>query len=251
MKISKVFAIASAAVLMVACGGPAIEGSQEVKALYPSKSQIDSASYLLGINFGSMIKGYGFGELNYNQMVEGIKDFMKAKGDGRDSAFVKQFKIDPNEMNDVLDGFLKDRRAYVNALNTEKGQQYIENFLKESGAQKTESGLAYKIIEPGSDVKAVSDKDTVWVNYRGTSIDGTEFDKGEDIDFPLGQVIRGWTEGMKLIGEGGKIQLVIPAELAYGERAQRNIEPNSTLVFDVELNKVAPYVETAGDEEEK
>ena len=248
MKISKIFAIASAAVLMVACGTPAIEGSQEVKALHPNKAQVDSASYLLGVNFGSMIKGYGFGNLDYDIMVKGIKDFMNAKGDGRDSTFAKQFKIDPNTMNTFLDEFLTKRRAYVNALNDEKGNAFIEKFLQEEGAQKTESGLAYKIIEAGSDVKPVSKQDTVWVNYRGTLIDGTEFDKGEDVQFVLGGVIPGWTEGMTLVGEGGKIKLVIPANLAYGERGQRGIEPNSTLVFDVDLNKVAPYVEPATEE---
>lgn len=251
MNISKFFAIASAAALIVACGTPAIEGSKEVKALHPNKAQVDSASYLLGVNFGSMIKGYGFGDLDYDLIVKGMKDFIKAKGDGRDSTFAKQFKIDPNTMNTFMDEFLQERRAYVNALNNEKGQQFIENFLKESGVEKTESGLAYKIIEPGSDVKPVSDQDTVWVNYNGTLIDGTVFDKGEDIDFQLGGVISGWTEGMKLIGEGGKIKLVIPAELAYGERGNRGIEPNSTLVFDVELNKVGKFVEKPDQEEEK
>ena len=242
MKIIRLLVIASAAVLVMACG-PRLEGSPEVQALHPNKARVDSASYLLGVNFGSMIKGYGFGELDYDLMVKGMKDFMKAKGDGRDSAFVKQFKIDPNAMNTFMDEYLQQRRAYVNALNDEKGRAFIEKFLQEEGAQKTESGLAYKILEPGSEVRPASKQDTVWVNYRGTNIDGSEFDKGEGIQFVLGGVISGWTEGMQLIGEGGKIKLVIPAELAYGERANRGIEPNSTLVFDVELQKVRPFVE--------
>ena len=80
MKISKIIAIASAAVLMVACGTPAAEGSKEVKALLPNKAQVDSASYLIGVNFGSWIKGNNFGEINYDQMIKGIKDWMKAEG---------------------------------------------------------------------------------------------------------------------------------------------------------------------------
>ena len=130
MKISKIFAIASAAVLMVACGTPAAEGSKEVKALLPSKSLTDSTSYLIGVNFGSWIKGNDFGEINYDQMLKGIKDWMKAEGTPQDSAFFKQFKVDPNQMNEVLDGYIQKRRAYTGALNTEKGAKYIENFLR-------------------------------------------------------------------------------------------------------------------------
>ena len=245
MKISKLFAIASAAVLMVACGTPAAEGSKETKALLPSKSLTDSTSYLIGINFGSWIKGNNFGDINYDQMLKGIKDFVNAKGNMQDSTFTKQFKVDPNEMNEVLDGYLQKRRAYTGALNLEKGAKYIENFLKEEGAMQTESGLAYKIIEAGNAKKAVSDQDTVWVDYKGTLLDGTVFDENQDINFTLNRVIKGWTEGMKLVGEGGKVQLVIPGELAYGEYGNRNIEPNATLLFDVTLNKVGTFVEPA------
>ena len=248
MKISKIFAIASAAVLMVACGTPAAEGSKETKALLPNKAQTDSASYLIGVNFGSWIKGNNFGEINYDQMIKGIKDWMKAEGTPQDSTFFKQFKVDPNMMNEVLDGYIQKRRAYTGALNVEKGEKYIENFLKEEGAMQTESGLAYRIIEPGSDRKAVSDQDTVWVDYKGTLLDGTVFDENKNISFPLGRVITGWTEGMKLIGEGGKVKLVIPGNLAYGEYGNRNIEPNATLLFDVTLNKVGTYVEPVQEE---
>lgn len=243
MKITNIIAIASAAVLIVACGAPKAEGSAEVKALLPSAKQIDSASYLMGVNIGSFLKGNDFGEVDYNLFIKGIKDFVNAKGDMRDSTFNDQFKISPEKMNEVLDPFLQKRRAYRTALNGEKGAQYIEKFLQEEGAQKTESGIAYKIIEPGTGKKAVSDKDTVWVDYKGTQLDGTVFDKNENISFSLNQVIPGWKEGMKLVGEGGKIQLVIPAELAYGEYGTRGIEPNSTLCFDVTLHKVGTYVE--------
>lgn len=249
MKIFKIFAIASAAVLMVACGTPAVEGSKEVRALLPNKTQLDSASYLIGVNFGSWLKGNNFGEINYDQMLKGIKDWMKAEGTPQDSTFFKQFKVDPNEMNAVLDAFIQKRRAYTGALNAEKGEKYIEQFLKEEGVQQTESGLAYKILEPGNDKKAVADKDTVWVNYKGSLLNGDVFDQNDNISFTLRQVIKGWSEGLKLIGEGGKIQLAIPAELAYGENGNRTIEPNSTLLFDVDLLKVGTYVEPVAEPE--
>lgn len=251
MKISQIFATLSAAVLMVACGTPAAEGSKEVRDLLPNKAQIDSTSYLVGVNFGSWIKGNDFGDLNYDQMIKGIKDFMTAKGTPQDSTFGKQFKIDPNEMNTVLDGFIQKRRAYTGALNKEKGADYIANFLKGEGTAQTESGLAYKIIEPGNENKPVADQDTVWVNYKGALIDGTVFDQNDNINFQLNRVIKGWGEGLKLVGEGGKIQLVIPGDLAYGEYGTRGIAPNSTLVFDVDLNKVGHYVAPAEEPAKK
>ena len=105
----------------------------------------------------------------------------------------------------------------------------------------TESGLQYKIIEAGNDVKA-GPKDTVYVHYTGTLIDGTEFDASdktkEPVKMMLNRVIKGWTEGLQLVGEGGKIQLFVPDSLAYGARNMGKIGPNSTLIFDVNVEKV-------------
>ena len=241
MKLFKVFALASAVVLMVACGSPVIEGSKEVKALYPNKAQIDSASYLLGVNFAAWLKNSSFYEVNYDEMVKGIKDWMNAKGTPQDPDFFEQFKVDPNNMEEILQAYVKKMSAYLGALNSEKGEQYIREFLREEGTQITDSGLAYRIIDPGNDKKPISNKDTVWVNYKGTLLDNSVFDENEDIHFTLEDVIPGWAEGLKLIGVGGKIILVIPADLAYGERGNLAIEPNSTLVFDVDLLDVHPF----------
>ena len=121
MKISKIFAIASAAVLMVACGTPAAEGSKEVRDLLPSKSLTDSTSYLIGVNFGSWIKGNDFGEINYNEMLKGMKDFINAKGNMQDSTFFKQFKVDPNQMNEVLDGYIQKRPQHREGCEVHRG----------------------------------------------------------------------------------------------------------------------------------
>ena len=234
MKIAKLFAIASAAVLVVACGSPKVEGSKEVRDLLPSKGQVDTTSYLLGVNFGLVITQNNFGDLNMAQLEKGIKDALNAK---------EQFKIDPSDMNMVINNYLQKRTAYEGALNKEKGDKFRREFYEKNSADSTASGIVYLIQDSGSDVRATSDRDTVKVNYRGTLIDGTEFDKNEGIEFPLNRVIPGWTEGMKLVGEGGKITLVIPAEKAYGERGPRNIGTNATLVFDVDLLEVKPFVE--------
>ena len=248
MKLQKLLLAASAALLVVACGSPKVEGSKAVQSLLPSKGETDSTSYLLGVNFGMVITQNGFGDLNMSQVEKGMKDALNAKeGQPMDSAFVKQFKIDPNKMNEVINGYLQKKTAYEGALNKEKGDKFRKEFAVKNSADSTASGIVYLIQDSGSDVRATDDRDTVKVNYRGTTIDGKEFDKNEGIEFPLNRVIRGWTEGMKLIGEGGKITLVIPANLAYGERGPREIGSNSTLIFDVDLLEVHPYKEPAAE----
>ena len=244
MKLVKFFAIASATLLMVACGSKQVEGSKAVRDLLPSNGQVDTVSYLLGVNFGLVITQNGFGDLNIAQVQKGMKDALNAKeGQPMDSVFVKQFKIDPSEMNMIINSYLQKRTAYEGALNKEKGDAFRKDFYTKNSADSTASGIVYLIADSGSEKRALSDRDTVKVNYRGTLIDGTEFDKNEGITFPLNRVIKGWTEGMKLVGEGGKITLVIPANLAYGERGPRNIGTNSTLIFDVDLLEVHPFVE--------
>ena len=244
MKLNNILLAASAAILVVACGSPKVEGSKQVRDLLPTKGQIDTTSYLLGVNFGLVMTQNGFGDLNMAQIQKGMKDALNAKeGQPMDSAFVKQFKIDPSDMNMIINSFLQKRTAYEGALNKEKGDKFRHEFAVKNNADSTASGIVYLIQDSGSDVRATDDRDTVKVNYRGTLIDGKEFDKNEGIEFPLNRVIRGWTEGMKLVGEGGKITLVIPANLAYGERGPREIGANSTLIFDVDLLEVHPYVE--------
>ena len=244
MKLVKFFAIATASMLVMACGTPKVEGSKEVKALLPSGGQVDTVSYLLGVNFGLVMTQNGFGDLNMAKIQKGMKDALNAKeGQPMDSVFVKKFKIDPSDMNRIINEFLQKRMAYEGALNKEKGDAFRKDFYVKNSADSTASGIVYLIQDSGSEKRAMSDRDTVKVNYRGTLIDGTEFDKNEGIDFPLNRVIKGWTEGMKLVGEGGKITLVVPSNLAYGERGPREIGVNSTLIFDVDLLEVKPYVE--------
>ena len=236
MKFSKFIAIASAAVLMAACGGNAVEGSKEVRDLLPNKSAVDSVSYL--------------SEVNYSKLVDGIKDWMKAAGTPADSNFVKQFKINPEEMNELFDSFISKRRDYTAALNKEKGAAYLDANKAKEGWQVTESGLQYKIIEAGNDVHP-TEQDTVWVNYKGTLINGDVFDQNDDVRFTLNRVVKGWQEGLQLIGEGGHAELAIPSDLGYGEYGSRGIEPNSVLLFDVTLNKVGKFVEKAEEPAKK
>ena len=248
MKISKIFAIASAAVLIVACGAPAVEGSKETRDLLPKKAQLDSASYLVGVNFGYWIKNNNFSDLNYNEIVKGIKDFMKAEGDQQDSAFVKQFKINPEEMNRIVSEFIEKRNAYTAAVNREAQTKFFDEVKKKAGVQTSPTGLAYLIKEAGNDNKP-SEQDTVFVHYKLSLKDGSVIEEvAEDqpsVMLMLNRVIPGWTEGLQLLGEGGKATLYVPAELGYGERGANAIEPNTPLVFDIQLDSVKHYVAPA------
>jgi FKBP-type peptidyl-prolyl cis-trans isomerase FkpA len=120
----------------------------------------------------------------------------------------------------------------------DKGKAFVEQAAKESGAVKTPTGLVFQSLTPGKG-KSPTAADTVKVHYRGTLIDGTEFDsslkRGQPVEFPLSNVVPCWTEGLQLMKVGGKAKLVCPAELAYGDRGQGSIPPGATLVFEVEL----------------
>lgn len=253
MKTFKFFAAIVLGLATVACAPKAVEGEGgetvpeklTAKDFAPTKADIDSVSYLLGINYGSFLKSYDFADVNYSKMVQGIKDFMNAEGMPRDPEFGEQFKINPDKMNDVLNKYLENRHNYKMVVNKEAGEKFLASNKNKEGVVETESGLQYKIVNPGSEEK-IGVKDTVWVKYCGKLLDGTVFDEvPEDADavrMQLDRVIKGWTEGMQLIGEGGEIDLFIPAELAYGEQGNQAIEPNSTLIFNVKVDKVGKYV---------
>lgn len=238
MKSVKFIAIAATALVMASCSN-----APKVDAPAPTKGMVDSVSYLMGINFGYFIKANNFADqlsdLNMAEIKKGMIDFLKAEGNMGSEEFNASFEINPDMMNEVFGNYISTRNAYTAAQNTAKGAAFLEKIAKKDGIIKTESGLLYEIIEDGNDVKA-SAVDTVWCSYKGTLIDGTEFDSSDsDVQFTLDRVIPGWTEGMQLIGEGGHIILYVPADLAYGERgAGPKIGPNSTLIFDVTISKV-------------
>ena len=242
MKTLKFIAIAAAAATLAA----SCQSAPKVDEPLPTSAEIDSVSYLIGVNFGYFIKANNFAEklsdLSFSQIKKGMADFINAQGGMGTEEFNASFKINPDKMNEVFNSYITKRNNYIAAVNKAEGEKFLEELYSKGGIEKTESGLLYQIIEDGNDVKA-SAKDTVWVQYTGTLIDGTEFDASdkdaEPVKFTLDRVIKGWTEGMQLVGEGGKIKLYVPAELAYGERgAGAMIKPNSTLIFDVEVIKV-------------
>ena len=258
MKTKKFFAAILIGLVAFACTpkaeeqaaeAPAEGAEEQVEAPAPekkiTKAMIDSVAYLVGVNFGSFIKGYDFGDLPYSKVKKGMSDFLKAKGNPRDEEFSKQFKIAPEEMNTLFNEYLELRRNAKLADNKAREEKFLEKNKKKAGVVETETGLQYKIIEPGTDKKAVSVKDTVWVLYEGKTLDSEVFDsaKDEPVRFILNRVIRAWGEGLQLVGEGGEIELYCPAALAYGERGNQGIDPNATLIFNIKVDRVSNFVE--------
>ena len=243
MKAIKFFAAALAVAFAVSCNSSAPKVAVDVEM--PTAAEVDSVSYLIGVNFGSFIKCNNFAEnlkeLDMAQVKKGMEDFLKAEGNPYDPTFGEQFEIDLNKMGEILNGYLTKKMEYKKAVNKKLGEEFLAKNILKNDVDSTATGLQYTIVAAGADEK-IQPQDTVWVNYKGTLLDGTVFDENDSTKFVANRVIKGWTEGLGLLGEGGKATLYIPAELAYGENGNRNIEPNSTLIFDVEVLKVGKYV---------
>ena len=202
---------------------------------FPLKDLKDKASYSIGVDIGMNFKKQNM-DLNADALAAGAKDALNGKP-----------QVNPNEIREIMTQWQKEfgeKQKVMATKNQADGEKYLVENKKKEGVKTTASGLQYKSLKEGAGPQPKA-SDTVTVNYRGTLIDGTEFDssykRGEPATFPLNGVIKGWTEGLQLMKKGSKFQFVIPPSLAYGERAVgADIGPNSTLVFDVELLDVKP-----------
>ena len=232
----KIFTIAivcaMSAMMLASCDKKTGEGSQPAGI---SKSDVDSVSYMIGYSTGMQIQQNNMGPLNANSIIKGIQDACKG------------VEVDYVTFQNVVNGFMEKRMAAVSEEYKAKSEKMLAENAKKDGVMTTESGLQYKIIREGEGIKPTA-LDTVEVHYEGTNLDGNVFDSSYEREvtakFPLGNVIKGWTEGLQLVGEGGEIMLWIPAELAYGDRSvSEDIRPNEALTFKVELISVRPYVE--------
>lgn len=130
MKTNKIFSVLALGLAVVACAPKAQvdengEAVKTAKDYEPSKAQKDSVAYLVGINFGSFLKGYDFGELSWSEIKKGMEDFIKAEGNVRDPEFGKQFKVDPERMNDLFNNYLEARRNQKVLINKEAGEAYL------------------------------------------------------------------------------------------------------------------------------
>ncbi len=198
------------------------------------KTQKQRLSYSLGLQGGQQMKGEGI-DLDVDAFAEGMRDIF--------SGSEPQLSIE--DIQSSFTAFQEQRMQEIKAAaskNITEGKTFLESNKGEAGVTVLPSGLQYKVINAGKGEKPKA-TDTVVVHYRGTLIDGTEFDssysRGAPATFPVNGVIQGWQEALQLMTVGAKWQLVIPADLAYGERGTGgNIGPNATLIFDVELLEI-------------
>jgi FKBP-type peptidyl-prolyl cis-trans isomerase FkpA len=223
------FAILLATITLFACnaGGKADKKSSQAQTDLENPADVD-ISYAFGMALGSDLKQTGL-QFDYDAFSEGFKDTLE----GKDTRL---------SMEDAVRII---QTAFMTAMtkqaeeNKARETQFLEENGKKNGIQTTSSGLQYEVVTQGNGAKPQAN-DTVSVHYEGTLIDGTVFDssyaRGEPLQFSLGGVIPGWTEGLQLMNVGSTYRLFIPSALAYGEQgAGDSIPPNSVLIFKVEL----------------
>ena len=192
-------------------------------------SKMDKISYALGLSMGFNFKSSGIDNLNTADFVKGIEDVLKNR----------DLEMSNEEAKQIINDYFMELQGEKAKLNKKAGEEFLRINKEKAGVKTTPSGLQYEVITEGTGDKPKA-TDTVTVHYEGKLIDGRVFDssiqRGQPASFGLNQVISGWTEGLQLMTKGSKYRFFIPSDLAYGSRqAGELIEPDSTLIFDVEL----------------
>ncbi|AWL10602.1 Peptidylprolyl isomerase [Saliniradius amylolyticus] len=237
MKKTAIAALVAASVLgLSACQKDDQAQQQAVKL----ETQEQKQAYGLGASVGKFVDQ----KLDMQEEVEvNLERDLVIKGFV--DALTAESKLDPQQVQEELkqlDALVKEKQQAHQEKqaeeNIQEGQAFLEKNAKRDEVTVTESGLQYEVLAEGEGEQPTK-ADTVKVHYKGTLLDGTTFDssyeRGEPAVFPLGRVIQGWIEGVQLMNVGSKYKFYIPSELAYGERGNGKITPNSTLIFEVEL----------------
>ena len=190
---------------------------------------MDKLSYAVGMSMASNLMNSGLKNIDVDSFVKAFNDVMNNSA----------LDLEPQEANQILQDFFSKAQDQMLNKNIEEGKAFLEENSKKEGVTTLPSGLQYEVIKEGTGEKP-SATDSVKCHYHGTLLDGTVFDssvqRGEPAVFGVSQVIKGWVEGLQLMSVGSKWRLFIPSDLAYGEQgAGSSIQPNSTLIFEVEL----------------
>lgn len=197
------------------------------------KTKTDSASYAFGLKIASDLKSSGVETLNFGLWSKAMEQVFK----GEKTALAEE------QAQDIITNFMNAGNEKKSSALIAEGDKFLAENKTKPGVITTASGLQYTVLEPGKGPKPSADAE-VTVHYKGTLLNGQQFDssydRGEPITFPLSRVIPGWTEGVQLMQEGSKFKFFIPWKLAYGPQgAGRDIPPYSVLIFDIELIKAS------------
>lgn len=197
----------------------------------PLKTAADTASFYIGYMYGSGMQRMGMKDPNMGAIVAGMNSALEKK----------EMETDPQAMEMYLNNYFQQLSMQRAKENAEKGRQFLEENAKKSGVDTLTNGIQYKVVKQGDGGKP-TETDVVKVHYKGTLIDGTEFDssikRGEPAQFQLNRVIPGWTTALKEMPVGSKWIIYIPSDQAYGPRGGGPIGPNETLIFEVELLEI-------------
>jgi FKBP-type peptidyl-prolyl cis-trans isomerase len=192
------------------------------------KTLNDSASYAIGLSVANFYSQQGIKNINQAMVSKAISDVLGGK----------KLLLDENQANQVIMKSINEAQTAKSKITIDAGKKFLAENKMKPNVKTTASGLQYEVISEGSGAKPLA-SDSVTVHYRGTLLNGTEFDnsysRGEPITFTLSGVIRGWTEALQLMSIGSKYKLYIPHELAYGTNDMGHIPGGSVLVFEVEL----------------
>ncbi len=202
------------------------------------KNELDKFSYALGMNVAASVMQLPL-DVNRDVVIACVTDLLHG---GQPQLEQPEYHRMMQDFQKKLQEVVAEQKQKAAAANAEAGKKFLEENAKKDGIKVTASGLQYQVIEEGAGDNPAA-TDIVKVHYEGTLISGQIFDssikRGEPVEFPLNQVIPGWTEGVQLMKPGAKYKFFIPSALAYGERgAGEMIGPNSTLIFDVELIEI-------------
>ena len=194
---------------------------------------MDKFSYAIGLVIGQNLLSMGAKGIAVDDFAQAIKDVLEGN----------QTAISHTEARDIVNKYFAELEEKMNAANIEAGKKFLEENKKREGVVTLPSGLQYEVITEGNVGRYAKATDQVQCHYEGTLIDGTLFDssikRGQPATFGVNQVIPGWVEALQLMPEGAKWKLYIPSDLAYGAQgAGEMIPPHSTLVFEVELQKI-------------
>jgi FKBP-type peptidyl-prolyl cis-trans isomerase FklB len=204
----------------------------------------DKQSYAIGLNVGKSLHRDDI-DIDPKIVLQGLQDAMAG---GAVLLTDDQIKTVMTDLQNQVRQKQEEKRQALAESNKKDGAAFLAANATKPGVVTLPSGLQYKVLTPGSGPKPTA-ADSVVCNYRGTLLDNTEFDssykRGQPATFPVSGVIKGWTEALQLMPVGSKWQLFIPADLAYGERAQGPIGPNATLVFELEVLSIQPKAQPA------